>query len=123
MGLFALMLAGGLAPPMDSLARLGLERSTPLPLGVAAGGWAIEALALTALFLLVQGRSGGWFLDGVVTGLIGWIFRGPLLVLSVVGLSRLGPEPWWPMAQRWLVLYVVCGAVLAVVARSVGLRR
>ena len=123
MGLFALWLAWGLAPSTAELARLGLERSEPLPLHIAAGGWVIESLALTALFLLIQGRSGGWLLDGLVTGLIGWIFRGPLMVLSLVGMSRLGADPWWPMALRWLLLYLACGVALSIVARRVGLRR
>jgi hypothetical protein len=124
MGLFTLALgAFDLAPPMDDLARLGLERERPLPLQVSAGGWLIESLALTALFLLVQGRAGAWWLDGIVTGLIGWIFRGPILVLSIVSWSRLASSPWWPMSQRWLALYLICGLALAIVARRVGLER
>ena len=92
-------------------------------IGMAAGGWLVEALALTALFLLIQGRAGSWWLDGLVTASIAWVFRGPLLVLSVVALGGLGSVPWWQMSQRWLVLYVICGLTLAAVARSVGLRR
>lgn len=124
MGVFAMAIGPlGLAPAMDGLEVHGLERAQALPLNLAAGGWAIESLALTALFLLIQGRAGAWWLDGVVAGLLGWTFRGPVLVLSVVALSRLGPDPWWPMSLRWLVLYVVCGVALAIVARSIGLRR
>ncbi len=124
MGLFTLALgAFDLAPPMDDLARLGLERARPLPLRISAGGWLIESLALTALFLLIQGRAGAWWLDGIVSGLIGWVFRGPILVLSVVSWSRLSSSPWWPMSLRWLVLYLICGAALAIVARAVGVER
>jgi hypothetical protein len=113
----------GLMPAMDELARLGLERTRPMPLGVSAGGWLIESLALTALFLLVQGRAGAWWLDGVVAGLIGWVFRGPIMVLSIVSWSRLASAPWWPMSQRWLALYLVCGLTLAIVARRFGVER
>lgn len=124
MGLFSFgLVAFELMPPMDELARLGLERTRALPIQVLAGGWLIESLALTALFLLIQGRSGAWWLDGIVTGLIGWVFRGPILVLSVVSWSRLGSSPWWPMSLRWLVLYLICGLVLAIVARRVGVER
>lgn len=124
MGLFTMALgAFELAPPMDDLARLGLERTRPLPLQVSAGGWLIESLALTALFLLIQGRAGAWWLDGVVAGLIGWVFRGPILVLSIVSWSRLGSSPWWPMSLRWLVLYLICGLALSVVARRIGVEK
>ena len=124
MGGFTLLLRlDPLAPPSGGLAMQGLERSQPLPLQFAAGGWMIETLALTALFLLIQGRTGGWLLDGIVTGLIGWTFRGPILVLTVVSWSRLPPEPWWPLALRWLILYLACGVILTMIARGVGLRR
>ena len=114
-------LLGHLAP---SLASLGtLARSDALPLRLSAAGWAIEALALTALFLLIQGRTGAWWMDGLVAGLIGWVFRGPILVMSIVSLSRLGVDPWWPMSMRWLALYSICGVALATTARAVRLRR
>ncbi len=124
MGLFSYGLGAlGLEPSASQLASLGLARVEPLPLGTAAGGWLIESLALTALFLLVQGRSGAWWLDGLVAAAIGWVFRGPVLVLSVVSMSRLGSDPWWPMSLRWLALYLLCGLVLAIVARALGVRR
>lgn len=124
MGLFWLGLSAlELAPSTGSLARLGLERSEALPLKLSAGGWLIESLALTALFLLVQGRSGAWWMDGLVAAAIAWVFRGPVLVLSIVSLSRLDTDPWWPMSLRWLVLYAFCGLVLASVARAVGVER
>ncbi len=124
MALFPLGLeALGLAPPMDGLAVLGLERTEALSLRIAAGSWLIESLALTALFLLIQGRSGAWWLDGLVAGLVAWVFRGPILVLSIVTASRLGRDPWWPLSLRWLALYALCGLVLAVVARTQGVRR
>ena len=124
MGLFWFGLSAfELTPSTASLARAGLERAQPLPLGLSAGGWLIESLALTALFLLVQGRGGAWWMDGLVAAAIAWVFRGPVLVLSVVSLSRLDSDPWWPMSLRWLVLYAICGLTLAAVARAVGLQR
>jgi hypothetical protein len=124
MGLFTLALhATGFAPSMAALEARGLARPEALPLGISAGGWLIEALALTALFLLIQGRAGAWWMDGLIAGMIGWVFRGPILVLSIVSLSRLGSEPWWQASLRWLLLYSLCGLVLAITARAVHLER
>lgn len=85
--------------------------------------WLLEAMALTALFLLVQGRAGSWWLDGLAAGWLGWIFRGPLLVLTVAAATRLAPQPFWGMALRWFVLYTLCGLLLAALARRLGIRR
>lgn len=124
MGAFPMFLgAVGLGPSMAALEATGLARPDALPLGLSAAGWLIESLALTALFLLIQDRTGAWWMDGLVTGLIGWVFRGPILVLSIVSLSRLGSDPWWPMAMRWLVLYSLCGVALATTAQAVRLKR
>lgn len=87
------------------------------------GGWLVEAAALTALFLLVQGRAGGWWLDGLVAGWVAWIFRGPVLALTVAAWSRLPTEFWWKLSQRWFLLYSICGLALAIVARRLGVRR
>ena len=113
----------GLGPDAGELSRRGLERLVPLPLGLRVGAYAIEAAALLALFLLIQGRSGAWWLDGLVTAWVAWIFRGPLLVMSVMTHSRLPRDPWWPLAVRWLALYTLCGLALAIAARRLGVRR
>ena len=124
MGLFSYGVeALGFAPSTSELAVLGLERSEPLPPQLRLGGWLVETLALTALFLLIQGKSGAWWLDGLVAAAIAWVFRGPVLVLSVVSVSRLGSDPWWPMSLHWLVLYALCGLALAISARALGVRR
>lgn len=124
MALFGLALdVFDLAPEPGALARLGLTRHQPLPARLMWGGWVVESAGLTALYLLVQGRSGAWWLDGLVTAGIGWVFRGPLMVLSVVSWSRLPRDPWWPLALRWLVLYVVCGLALALLGRAVQRER
>lgn len=113
----------GLEPAGAELAGFGVARPRPLPAWARAGTWLLEALALTGLFLLVQGRSGAWWLDGLLTGAIAWIFRGPLLVLTVAALTRLPRQPWWGHALSWLALYPLCGLALAVLARRSGLRR
>lgn len=111
----------GWMPEMDSLARYGLSPAAPPSTLLLVGGWALEALALTALFLILHGRSGAWWLDGLTTGWIAWVFRGPVLVLTIERWSRLPRDPWWPLALRWLVLYTVCGLLLALVARRLRL--
>ena len=113
----------GLDPDASALARFAVERPRPLPGWTLAGIWVLEALGLTGLYLLVQGRSSAWWLDGLLTGAIAWIFRGPLLVLTVAALTRLPRQPWWGHALSWLALYPLCGLGLAALARRSGLRR
>ncbi|MFL6197543.1 MAG: hypothetical protein ACJ76J_00055 [Thermoanaerobaculia bacterium] len=100
--------------------RLAPGGGVDLPGYVSLATWALEALGLAALFLLVHGRSGGWT-SGLLTGWIAWVFRGPLLVVAVVGLAGLPPRPWWALALSWWVLYSVCGLLLSGVAAGVGL--
>ncbi len=124
MGLFTFVQEElGLEVDTASLARFGVARDGALPGGLVLGVWVLEALALIALFLLIQGRSGVWPLDGLLAGWIAWIFRGPLLVLTVGTLTRLPRDPWWPLALRWFALYSICGLLVAGVARRVGLER
>lgn len=86
--------------------------------------WILEAVGLAVLFLLVQSRSeGGWVGDGLATGAIAWLFRGPLLVLTVVAVGRLGRDPWFGLAVERLVAYLAAGLVLALAAQRTGLRR
>lgn len=87
------------------------------------GAWALEALALSALFLLVQGRGGNWWFDGLLTAWMAWIFRGPVLVLTVAEVLGRGRAPWWDLSLRWLVLYSLCGLLMALLARRLGVRR
>jgi hypothetical protein len=95
-----------------------------LPGYVSLATWTLEALGLAALFLLVDGRSGGrggGWTSGLLTGWIAWVFRGPLLVVTVVGLAGLSPRPWWSLVLSWWVLYSLCGLLLSGVAAGVGL--
>ena len=93
-----------------------------LPGWVRLATWALEALGLSTLFVLVHGREWGW-VSGLLTGWIAWVFRGPLLVVAVVGHAGLPPGPWWSLAFRWWVLYSLCGLLLGAVAAAVGLGR
>ena len=85
--------------------------------------WALEALGLTALFLLVDRPGGrGVWLSGLLAGWIAWVFRGPLLVMSAVGNARQPHQPWGELALRWFILYTLAGLLLASLARRM-LRR
>jgi len=91
-----------------------------LPGYVRLATWGLEALGLAALFLLIHGRSWGW-MSGLLTGWIAWVFRGPLLVVTVVGTSGLPPSPWWSLAFSWWILYSLCGLLLGGVAAALGI--
>jgi hypothetical protein len=96
-----------------------------LPPALVLGSWILECVGLAALFLLVhrgqtRGRTPGGggrpslatdMLDGALTGWIAWVFRGPLLVLTLVsaGVPR---DPWWHITLVWLILYTACGLLL-----------
>jgi len=84
---------------------------------LGVGTWLLEACGLVALFLLAQGRCLAWWLDGVIAGCLAWIFRGPLLVVTIVIAAGQPQAPWWRLAFGWLLLYVACGLVLAILAR------
>lgn len=107
----------------------GLERFQLDPEGMAgsphhkpavwlvAATWFLEALALTALYLMLGGRGGvGRWANGLLSAWIAWVFRGPLLVVSVVNLAALPARPWWHLAFSWWILYSLCGLALAALA-------
>ena len=58
-----------------------------LPQWVPLATWSLEAVGLSALFLMIHARSGARWLTGLLAGWIAWVFRGPLLVVSVVGIA------------------------------------
>jgi hypothetical protein len=111
----------GLADGAGLAVRLGSPPGS-LPAWALAGTWVLEAVALTALFLLVQIRE-VWWLDGLLAGWIAWVFRGPLLVVTLVAAAGVKPGPWWTLAFYWLVLYSLCGLLLGALAESAGLGR
>ncbi len=93
-----------------------------LPGWVMLATWVLEAVALSALYLLIHGRGGTRWLNGLLTGWIAWVFRGPLLVVTVVGMAGLPQGPWWALAFSWLVLYTFCGLILGGAAAAAGLQ-
>lgn len=108
--------AFGFAPESRALSGR-MHGPARVPPAVQLAAWLLESTALLALFLLIQGRSGSWWLDGLATGWIAWVFRGPLLVFAVVALGGLPRQPWWSLAFQWLALYTLCGFVIALFAR------
>jgi len=119
MGLFHFALeATGKAPDPSALAPSG---GRVLPQWVALATWTLEALGLSALFLLIHARNGLRWVSGLLTGWIAWVFRGPLLVVTVVELADLPPGPWWSMVFEWWILYSACGLLLGAAAAAAGL--
>ena len=108
----------GMAPDPAALSHRGVP---DFPQWVMLATWMLEAVGLAALFLLIQGRGGRW-VAGLLAGWIAWVFRGPLLVVTVAGLAGLPPGPWWSMVLSWWVLYTLCGLLLGGVAAAAGLR-
>ena len=104
-------------PRRGSVIKLALFEQPEVPGKLILGTWLVEASGLIALFLLARGRFGFWWLDGLVAGWVGWIFRGPLLVITIVVAARQPQDPWWTLAFGWWVLYSVCGLSLAILAR------
>lgn len=120
MALFQFALeALGQAPDPAALSPSG---GRVLPGWVALATWALEALSLSALFLLIYSRSGARWTAGLLAGWIAWVFRGPLLVVTVVGLAGLPAAPWWGMAFSWWILYTLCGLLLGGAAAAAGLQ-
>lgn len=114
----------GLAPDLAPLAARGIARPEGLPQAIRLASWAFESLALLALFLLVWGRTGRWWLDGLAAGAAAWTFRGPLLVLAVAGLTRLPVGPFWQLARGALLLDFAAALALALLARrTLGVER
>lgn len=104
-----------MAPDPSALARSG---ATVLPAWVIFATWILEAVGLSALFLLILGRGGSRWAAGLLAGWIAWVFRGPLLVVTVVGLAGLPPRPWWGLAFSWWILYTLCGLMLGAAASA-----
>ncbi|MEP7012908.1 MAG: hypothetical protein ABJC13_21510 [Acidobacteriota bacterium] len=86
------------------------------PPRVQLGAWGLEALGLAALFLLIHREGGSVWFSGLLSGWIAWVFRGPLLVVSIAA-AGLDPNPYWAMTFRWWILYSTCGLVLGALAR------
>jgi len=113
----------GAGPDLAPLAQRGVGRPQGLPRPAAALALVFEATALLALFLLIEGRTGSGVLDGVVAGLAAWLFRGPLLVLTVAELTRLPTAPFWQTARLDLAALPLAGAAIGALARLARVRR
>lgn len=94
-----------------------------LPAKVRVGTWTLEALALTALFLLIHGDvdrpkdpEASPVATGVLAVWIAWVFRGALLVLALAAAGHT-TSIWWRRALSWWAIYTVCGVVLGLLAR------
>ncbi len=107
----------GWAPDTAPLAARGVGRPMALPLSTALLGATFEAVALVALFLLVEGRSGSPLFDGVAAGLAAWLFSGPMLVFTIASLTRLPTAPFWQGARVGLIALPVAGAALGWLAK------
>jgi hypothetical protein len=107
----------GYGPELGPLAQRGVARPQGLPQPVAALAVVFEATALVTFYLLIAGRTGGGVVDGAIAGLAAWLFRGPLLVLTVAHLTRLPTEPFWQAARLDLVALPLAGAAIGAVAR------
>lgn len=101
----------------EALATRGVGRPGGLDARHQAVVLGFEATALTALFLLVEGRTRSPLLDGLLAGLAAWLFRGPLLVVTVAALTRLPTEPFWQTARIDLVALPVAGLAVGLCAR------
>lgn len=110
-----------LAPRTGAVLSLRLITAGLVAWRLAVGTWLLEAIGLMALFLLIRGRCGAWWLDGVVAGCLAWIFRGPLLVITIVVATGQPQAPWWRMSVAWLMIYVCCGIALTILAARGGL--
>lgn len=106
-----------LEPTTGAVIRLALFSDQGVPAKIVLGSWLLEAAGLLALFLLAQGRCGAWWIDGLVAGWAAWIFRAPLLVITVVVVTGQSQRAWWTLAFAWWVLYTCCGLMLAILAR------
>jgi hypothetical protein len=108
----------GFGPDAGPLAASGVARMEPLPPALKAATVAFEAVALVALFLLVEGRSASPLVDGFAAGLAAWLFRGPLLVATVAALTKLPTAPFWQSARVALVALPAAGLTLGWLARA-----
>lgn len=106
----------GLGAFLQDLLGIGLKA------GAVTGGarlWelGLEAVALTGLFLLIQGRGGSWWRDGLLAGGVAWVFRGALTVTTVARVTSLPRADWVGQAHAWLVTYAFAGLLLGLLAR------
>jgi hypothetical protein len=97
----------------------------PLPFRLGGwfllGLWALEALGLVLGYLLICGAGTKRWLAGLAAAWLAWVFRGPAVVLTVVGTLGAAREPWWTLAAGWLGVYTLCGFLMAWLGRRSGI--
>ncbi len=99
---------------------LDLARPQALPAPYLLGLWVLEGLGLVALFALVRERHLNRWAAGLAAAWTAWVFRGPVLALTVAGASTLSAHAWWTLVIGWFGLYTVCGLLMAAVAGPEG---
>lgn len=109
-----------LEPAGGATIRLAILEQARVPAAFVLLAWLMEACGLMALFLVTQGRAGSWWLDGLLAGWLAWVFRGPLLVLTVTVAAHQSQQAWWRIVFGWWLLYSCCGLALAALARALG---
>ncbi len=109
-----------LEPAGGATIRLAILEQARVPAAFVLLAWLMEACGLMALFLVTQGRAGSWWLDGLLAGWLAWVFRGPLLVLTVTVAAHQSQQAWWRIVFGWWILYSCCGLALAALARALG---
>lgn len=114
--LFSVTISAFDVGPAGSLTVLSLKSAS---FRLVMGTWLLEAFGLVAMYLLVSGR-GNWWLDGLMAGWVAWIFRGPLLVVTIVVAAGQEQAPWFRLIVGWWVLYSICGLSLAILARRLA---
>lgn len=90
---------------------------TEAPMRALVGMWLLEAFGLIGIFLLVEGRSRLWWFDALLASWVAWIFRGPLLVVTLVLAAGEPQAPWFQLIVAWWVLYSICGLALGALVR------
>ena len=66
-----------LEPAGGATIRLAILEQSRIPAFYVLLAWLMEACGLMALFLVCQGRTGAWWLDGLLSGWLAWVFRQP----------------------------------------------
>lgn len=94
----------------------GLDTPDRLPATHLLVLWGLETVGLVALFVLVRERTWSRWLAGLAAAWGAWIFRGPVLYLTVAGTAGAGRVGWGVLLFAWLVAYTVCGLAMGAVA-------
>jgi hypothetical protein len=119
-GVEAAAVALGAGPDLAPLTVRAMARVEPLAPALVLAIGAFEAVALVALYLLVEGRFGSLLLDGAAAGVAAWLFRGPLLVAAIALLTRAPLAPFWQAARIDLIALPAAGLAVGLLARLAG---